>query len=304
MKQPKDVRIFLVGDIMLDKYIVGDVKRISPEAPVPIVHVKDEFSTLGGAGNVARNLRSIGASVRCVGLVGFDDEGQKVENLLREIGADTRLIDELATTTIKQRVIADDRKVQMLRMDWEDTTITSDDLIEEIINTIENSFDKSMFDYIVVSDYAKGMISYPVMEYLHELGVPIIVDPKPKNAHMYGRVEMITPNVNEWREIELSSNCQPEFALITEGKDGMTLIDYRQGRGVCKIDGHPVEVYNVSGAGDTVVAVMATCLGMENIYPDRAARIANECAAYVVTKPGTSIITENKFTDILQSYIQ
>ena len=301
MKDAKDVRIFLVGDIMLDKYIVGDVERISPEAPVPVVHVKDEYATLGGAGNVARNLRSIGAQVRCVGLTGFDDEGQQIEDMLREIGAQSRMIEELPTTIIKQRIIADQRKIQMLRLDWEDTSIMTDDLIEDIIKTISANCASNMYDYIVVSDYAKGMVSYNLMEHLHKMNIPIIVDPKPKNAHMYGRVELITPNVKEWTEIELSDNCHPEFALITEGKDGMTLIDYRQGRGVCKIEGRPVEVYNVSGAGDTVVAVMATCLAM-GIYPDKAARIANECAAYVVTKPGTSVITENKFTDIVQSY--
>jgi len=287
---------------MLDKYIVGDVERISPEAPVPIVHVKDEFSTLGGAGNVIRNLRSIGANVRCVCLTGFDDAGEEIETLLREIGADARLIEELSTTTIKQRIIADQRQVQMLRLDWEESRIT-EPIVDLLIETIENNYAPELFDYIVISDYAKGVVTPKLMNYLNGLSTPIIVDPKPQNARCYGPVEMITPNLKEWGAMNWDGvkNCQAEFVLITEGKDGMTLIDYRQGQGVAKIDGHPVDVYNVSGAGDTVVAVMATCLSI-GFDPLRAARIANECAAYVVTKPGTSIITENKFTEIMQLY--
>jgi D-glycero-beta-D-manno-heptose-7-phosphate kinase len=299
MKDAKDVNIFLVGDIMLDKYIVGDVDRISPEAPVPVVKVTDEFETLGGAGNVARNLRAIGSEVRCIGLTGYDREGARIENMLKEIGATPRLLGELSTTIIKQRIIADERKIQMLRMDWEDLKIT-ESIVDLLIEIIKENYSSELFDYIVVSDYAKGVVSQKLMTYLSSLPTPIIVDPKPQNKRYYGNVEMITPNLKEWHQ--MIESCKAEFALITEGKDGMTLIDYRQSQGVLKIPGHPVEVYNVSGAGDTVVAVMATCLGM-GIYPDKAARIANECAAYVVTKPGTSIINENKFTEIMQRYI-
>lgn len=300
LKDPKDVNILLIGDIMLDKYIIGDVERISPEAPVPIVHVKDTFSTLGGAGNVARNLRSIGANVRCIGMVGWDREGIKVKELLQEIGAQSRLIEELSTTIIKQRVIADQRKVQMLRLDWEDSTILSENLVDEVINMVQENYDPDLYDYIVISDYAKGIVSLGLMGYLHELRTPIIIDPKPQNANLYGRVEMLTPNQKEWSTMQLyDDSFDSEFVLVTEGKDGMTLYDYRQGLAHVKIPGEPVEVYNVSGAGDTVVAVMATCMAM-GFYPDKAARIANRCAAHVVTKPGTSIISENKFIDIMQ----
>ena len=301
MLEPKDVNIFLVGDFMLDKYIVGDVERISPEAPVPIVKVTNEFATLGGAGNVARNLRAIGTNVRCVGLIGHDYDGIQIKDNLDGIGASHRMIEELATTTVKTRIIADERKIQMLRLDEEDI-IDPDAASELIIEIINQNFSKDRFNYIVVSDYAKGTINQQIMIHINQLGVPVIVDPKPVYDYYYGRVELMTPNSKEYKQMFFDKRCSSEFILVTEGKDGMTLIDNRQGHGTYKIKGEEVEVYNVSGAGDTVVAVMATCMAM-GLHPAKAAIVANKCAAYVVTKPGTSIITENKFTDIVKSYI-
>ncbi len=300
MKDTGEVKILVVGDIMLDKYVVGDVSRISPEAPVPIVKVTDEYCTLGGCGNVVRNIAALGAKVHCAASVGKDYAGEKIEELLRECGAVDILTYQSETTIVKERFIADQRKVQMLRVDREVTDpIDSKELIEEI--DIHMMGDEN-YDIIIVSDYAKGLITWDLMEHLRSLNIPIIVDPKPQNINLYGRVLMLTPNVKEWQEMQMITIPESEFALITEGRDGMTLLDIRQGIGKTKIAGEPVEVYNVSGAGDTVAAVMAICLGMD-IHPEKAARVANSCAAYVVTQPGTSIVPKNIFQRSMNKFV-
>lgn len=292
MKDIKDVCILVVGDIMLDKYVVGDVSRISPEAPVPIVTVMDEYFTLGGCGNVVRNIAELGAKVHCAASIGKDLAGTEVCRMLNEYGIVDILTYQSKTTIVKERFIADQRKVQMLRVDREDTSdIDPSELIDEIEIHMLSDIE---YDMIVISDYAKGLITWDLMEYLRNFNIPIIVDPKPQHSDLYRRPLMITPNREEWLQMELDDRCHPEFILVTEGKDGMTLYDYRQGRGKSKIEGEPVEVYNVSGAGDSVVAVMAICLSM-GTTPLKAAQVANSCAAYVVTQTGTSVVPKNIF---------
>ena len=289
MKKIEDIKILVVGDIMLDKYIVGEVNRISPEAPVPIVKVTDQYSTLGGCGNVVRNIAESGAQVYCAASIANDSNGRTVVEKLEETGAVSALVWCSRTTTVKERIIADQRKVQMLRVDRE---IIHPIDYSHIINELEIMLTDIKFDMIVVSDYAKGMITWELMEYLRSLDTDIIIDPKPENATLYGRSLMLTPNKEEWINMEIEDGCTAEFILVTEGKDGMTLYDQRQGYAKIKIPGEPVEIFNVSGAGDTVVAIMAVCLSLD-IYPDKAARVANSCAAYVVTQSGTSVVPKN-----------
>lgn len=292
MKKIEDIKILVVGDIMLDKYIVGDVLRISPEAPVPVVKVTEEYSTLGGCGNVVRNLREFGVKVDCATSITNDPPGKEIVELLSKCGTYPLLVWGSKITTVKQRIIADQRKVQMIRIDREDTgKIDPEILVEEIDMQLSQN---GKYDIIVVSDYGKGLVTPALMDYLSILNTPIIIDPKPENDDIYGHPLMITPNKKEWEKMEKSDRCKPEFVLVTEGRDGMTLHDYRQGRVVAKIEGKPVEVYNVSGAGDTVVAVMATCLAM-GLDPFKSAKTANDCAAYVVTQTGTSTVPKNIF---------
>ncbi len=297
MKKLEDVKILVVGDIMLDKYVVGDVSRISPEAPVPIVHVNNEYSTLGGCGNVVRNIAELGPRVYCLASVGNDDAYKTILREFNRIAAFPRLVIDSHMTIVKERIIADQRQLQMLRIDREICNFVDHKKVIEMMVRY-NQFD---YDMIVVSDYNKGMITMEVMDYLRTFNTPIIIDPKPCNGILYGRPVMITPNKDEWREMEIDDECMPEFILVTEGKDGMTLYDKRQGLGTIKILGNSVEVYNVSGAGDTVVAIMAICLAMD-IYPDKAARIANDCAAYVVTQVGTSTVPKNIFMNSLNTH--
>jgi rfaE bifunctional protein kinase chain/domain len=302
MKPIEEIKILVVGDIMLDKYVVGEVGRISPEAPVPIVNVTEEYHTLGGCGNVVRNIAELGANVHCLASIGIDTHGILIEEELKKIGAKSLLITASKTTTVKERIIADYRKIQMLRVDREYTkSIKSDIVIEQFKNKCKNDY-----DMVVISDYAKGMISYELMQFLkQEQDAKIIVDPKPINSSMYNGVFMITPNDKEWIEMLFASayNLQDvKFILTTKGKEGMLLIDNIKEES-WKIDAEPVPVYNVSGAGDVVVAMMAVCLSHELNVLD-SAYIANKCAGYAVTQPQTCVVPKDKFKKIYVDYFQ
>jgi bifunctional ADP-heptose synthase (sugar kinase/adenylyltransferase) len=285
MKNIEDIRILVVGDVMLDKYIVGEVERISPEAPVPIVKVTEEYSTLGGCGNVVRNLREIGVNCSCLATVGRDAAGSTIIQKLESVGANTLIIYNGIVTTQKERIVADQRKIQMLRVDREQTEdLESKQLINKLIQEDEQ------YDIILVSDYAKGIVTFELMEFLKKLNVPIIVDPKPINRHYYKGVYMITPNQKEFSQ--MSSFIESRYILITKGKDGMTLLDHVDHWDIPAVEIH--YVFNVSGAGDTVLAIMGVCTAM-GIGALQSAKIANLSAGHVVTLPGTSTIPKNKF---------
>lgn len=299
MKKIEDIDILVIGDIMLDKYTVGSVERISPEAPVPVVNVSSEYSTLGGCGNVVRNLRQLNVNVDCLASIGPDENGTVISDHLSEIGAGNFVFMGSKISTVKERIISDHRQVQMLRIDREIKNRIDHNMIIEYHTRMTGGGNKK-YDMIVVSDYAKGMISYEIIKYFRDQGCKIIVDPKPENGYIYNGVYMITPNKREWGSMITSSAYNLDkvsFILITQGKEGMTLLKNGDIKEV-KIKGKPVEIFNVSGAGDTVVAVMATCLSL-GMTEYHAALIANECAADVVTQPGTSVISQNKFTQIL-----
>jgi len=296
MKKIENINILVVGDIMLDKYVVGSVDRISPEAPVQIVNVTEEYSELGGCGNVVRNIHELGANVDCLASVGHDTFGSSIIQKLVEINCGILLVHESEQTTVKERIIAEHRYVQMLRIDREvKKTINSKKLIE-VLQSIESR----IYDFIVVSDYAKGVISSPLMNQLMSYNTPIIVDPKPENAWMYTDVFMLTPNEKEWRHMQMSSKyiTKSKYVLQTLGKKGMKLIE---GNKELYIEAEPVDVYNVSGAGDTVVAAMAVCLSA-GLDPQTSAELANKCAGFVVTQSGTSVVPKEKFNQILKQY--
>jgi len=302
MKKIEDIKILVVGDIMLDKYVEGTVSRISPEAPVPVVEVINEYTTLGGSGNVLRNIRELGAQVDCLASIAQDFHGKDISEKLDKLGVGNFLFFGSTKTTVKERIIAEHRKIQMLRVDREYTkSIKSDDVIKQFKDKCSNDY-----DMIIVSDYAKGMISYEVMQFLkQEHDAKIIVDPKPINSNMYNGVFMITPNDNEWKEMMFASayNLKDvKFILATKGKEGMLLIDNIKEES-WKIDAEPVPVYNVSGAGDVVVAMMAVCLSHELNVLD-SAYIANKCAGYAVTQPQTCVVPKDKFKKIYENYFQ
>ena len=301
MKSVEDVKILVVGDIMLDKYVVGDVERISPEAPVPVVKVTEEYATLGGCGNVVRNAREIGAQVDCIAAIGRDDNGQRISTYLDNIGAGDWCFDFDGVTTVKERVVANSRRTQMIRVDRESTRPIKFEYITE--QGFRRYFNEHPLpDIIIVSDYAKGVISYELMSYLKGKGIRIIVDPKPQNGYFYNDVFMITPNEKEWASMILSSAYQLDkvkYTLVTKGKGGMELRDFNQHWQIPPEDVHMV--YNVSGAGDTVVAVVSICIAM-GVNPVKSAKIANSCASHVVTLPGTATVPKEIFEAAFEKY--
>jgi len=299
VKSLEDIKILVIGDIMLDKYVLGEVERISPEAPVPIVHVHSEYCTLGGCGNVARNIKELGPKVACLSSIANDENGKKVLEKLIELDIAPLLIGDSETTITKERVIASERKIQMIRVDRE---VVDDVEANDLINAVEVDYDICRdFDIVVVSDYAKGVVTPPLMQYLNDIGCKFIVDPKPKNHYFYGNPYLITPNEKECNEIGGPNSMiidGAKYVLETKGKRGMTLYDNIEN---WNIDADEVEVYNVSGAGDTVISVMATCLSM-GWNPLDSAYIATRCASYVVTKSDTSVVPKSIFKQILKKY--
>lgn len=289
-KNIEDVNILVIGDVMLDHYVYGEIHRISPEAPVPIVNVTKEEYLLGGAGNVVRNIRSLGANVSCVCSIGDDIAGTIVSDLFNDIGVDKRLKKRKdGITTQKNRIIAEYRATQMIRIDKEEI---------KNIDSSGISFDGE-FDVIIISDYAKGMITADLMMRVKKLNIPIIVDPKPVNSYLYNDVFMMTPNEEEFNRMCLSSSHpfgkNIRYILKTMGKKGMELIGDDDNYFISSI---PIDVYNVSGAGDTVVAVVSTCVAM-GMDVRLAVRVANKCARHVVTKPDTSTVSNLLFSSMV-----
>jgi len=306
-KLANQVNILVVGDIMLDRYIVGDVTRISPEAPVPIVNVKEKYSTLGGASNVANNIAALGAKVTIISQYGDDEAGSELkQHMIDNENIDFSLFNNFGSTIVKERIISTNRQVQMLRVDTEE--IKKFDATRLNNQTVE----KKDYDIVIVSDYGKGMVSQDLLKYFAKFG-DIILDPKPVNAHMYRNlkgftkrdnwVEIITPNETEFNE--MTKNDPRYFnhfshVVKTLGKKGMVYrntskIDY-------EIKSQPVDIYNVSGAGDTVVAILGVCIakGYDLVT---SARVANECARYVVSQPGTSVVPKNIFNESLERVV-
>ena len=297
MKNIEDIKVLVVGDIMIDQYIVGEVNRISPEAPVQIVNVTNEYITLGGCGNVVSNLRSIGAQVDCYSSIGSDKYGDEIFKKLKELDVGNYLQHWSWETTVKERIVAGDKQTQLLRVDRE--------TIYPIIFYPECVPPEKEYDIVIISDYAKGFVSKEMVDYLKHTypNSKIIVDPKPKNFYMYSSgIYMITPNEKEYKEINNIKSYLTkdiEFILETKGKEGMVLHDKNKS---WKMPSQPVEIYNVSGAGDTVISAVSVCLALD-FYPLKACEVANLCASYVITQPGTTPIPPRKFRDYIQNYL-
>ena len=295
----KNIRILVVGDIMVDRYIFGAVERISPEAPVPIVNVIDDYETLGGCGNVVRNLRELGCTVDCLASVGLDKEGSMVELELKKIGVRPLLVTNSKITTVKERIMSSERRIQMLRIDRENVNLTNQ---YKPIDVLKDKT-RDIYNIVLVSDYAKGVVSEELMMYLkYNQNADIIVDPKPQNSSFYNGVFMITPNEKEWKEIQTKPHHirDIKFILETKGNKGMKLFS-NNNKLKCEYDifSINVPVYNVSGAGDTVLAIMGVCLSL-GLHPLTSAKIANRCAGYVVTLPETNVVPKETFLKFLK----
>jgi rfaE bifunctional protein kinase chain/domain len=301
------MHILVIGDIILDKYIQGDTSRISPEAPVPIVKIQKEWSTLGGAANVAHNLSTLDEKVALIGAIGSDDNGSVVTKLLADKKIENKcIVTQIFQTTAKTRVVS--RNQQMLRVDREDDFVHDENTRSSLANSI-NQMDTGL---AIISDYAKGFCSPTILadifKSLHAKNVKILVDPKGQDWSKYNGAFLIKPNLTELEEIcntkisdddasvakygkEVHSRYQIENLLVTRGKKGMTLITATE---VLHFPTRSVEVYDVSGAGDTAMAVIGYELHQGNTL-NQAIIKANLASSYVVTKAATYAINKEEY---------
>ena len=294
--------VLVVGDVMLDRYWFGDVARISPEAPVPIVRVTGSEERLGGAANVALNLAVLGAHAALIGIVGDDEPGRRIEALARQHGIDCRLAtDPALPTTIKLRVIG--RQQQLLRIDFEQAP--GEPALASKLETMRRLLPSTQV--VVLSDYGKGslaQIETMVSEAL-AAGKLVIVDPKGDDYSRYRGVTMLTPNRAELREVvggwrdeadltvraqKLRAELAIRYLLLTRSEEGMTLYS---DEGEFHVPAQAREVYDVSGAGDTVVAVLAAMLAAGCAASD-AVRLANRAGGIVVGKLGTATVSPDE----------
>jgi D-beta-D-heptose 7-phosphate kinase/D-beta-D-heptose 1-phosphate adenosyltransferase len=303
--------VLCVGDLMLDEFIYGEVSRISPEAPAPVIAVQRSETNIGGAGNVARNIASIGARCIFVALIGEDEAGTKLKTLLsQEDRIEGVLVcDRTRPTTRKQRFVSEHFSTHMLRADWELARPASGDIEQQLIDAILPQLARA--DIVLLSDYAKGVLTARVIRNVidaaRKLGKRVIVDPKSANLAIYRGATLLTPNRKEFAEATRSradtdqsiaeaaqdamqlADC--EAMLVTQSEHGMTLV--ARGGEAIHVPAHPVKVRDVSGAGDTVVAVLAVTLAAGADW-ETALRMANAAAAVAISKKGTATVTSGE----------
>ena len=311
-KKFKKARILTIGDVMLDKYIWGTVERISPEAPVQVVDVNKETFIPGGAANVANNIAALCGRAWVLGITGEDESKEILKDELLKRQIDPIFITENRPTTKKVRIIG--QRQQLLRLDFEKRASITEKSHKKILKYVREVLPN--IDCIVLSDYAKGIATRELVEELLALingaGKKLIVDPKPRNMRYFKNVDLITPNHKEASEaagIEeedeedllkigkkllktLSSNI-----LITRGEKGMSLFE-KTGK-ITHIPTRAQQVFDVTGAGDTVISVVALALACGASYADAAA-IANYAAGIVVGKVGTATITIEELIETLR----
>ena len=300
------VRVLVVGDTMLDRYWTGTVDRISPEAPVPVVKVEQVQERAGGAGNVAANIASLGARTQLLSFVGDDDAGRRVNSILELAGVDRHLhIDPRSRTTEKLRIVS--RNQQLLRADFEDRPDSN--LLARSVTDFRELLNGA--DVVVISDYGKGGLAN-VVEMIgaaKERDVPVVVDPKGGDFTRYFGATMVTPNRQEFESITGVPASVPQFAqaaaelveragleglLVTLGSDGMVL--FLANGEVIRQEAQAREVYDVSGAGDTVVAVIAVAIGLKLDWT-LGLELATRGASAVVGRFGTSVVSLSDLQD-------
>lgn len=299
----KNKRILVLGDLMLDRFIWGEVSRISPEAPVPVVEVKKETLCHGGAGNVGHNLESLGARALLVGVVGADMEGEWVRNHV----SDPRgiVVETKRPTVVKTRIIA--HQQQVVRVDKEDKNPISARARKHIIDFIR----QEDYDGILISDYNKGLISKALMReilpYAKRRGVSVFVDPKVDNVKLFSPITLLTPNHHEAEQIvhhpcdtdeqaeragkKILTKMSVKYLILKRGENGMSV--FERGKKPVHIPTRAREVYDVTGAGDTVISAASLAL-LSGAAIVEAAVLANAAAGVVVGKIGTASLSADE----------
>ena len=304
-----NVRLLVVGDVMLDRYWFGDVSRISPEAPVPVVKVERSEERPGGAANVARNAAALGAKVSLLALVGKDEPGESLRRLVEEGGIDASLhVDDAISTIVKLRVIG--RQQQLLRIDFENPPS------HEVLLAKLSEFEQRLpeFDAVLFSDYGKGGLTHirEMIRLARDAGKIVLVDPKGDDYSIYAGATVITPNRSEMRQVvgrwkddaeleqkavALREKLSLQALLVTRSEEGMSLF---HDDGTIHEKAVAREVYDVSGAGDTVIATLAVMLARGAGWGE-AIHVANIAAGIVVGKLGTAVCTRAELEAALKS---
>jgi rfaE bifunctional protein kinase chain/domain len=301
-EQFSKARLLVVGDVMLDRYWFGDTNRISPEAPVPVVQVGKIDERLGGAANVARNVAALGAKTTILGVIGDDESGRRVTELLKSSGVDSQLeIDSKVPTTVKLRVIA--RQQQLIRLDFEESP--SEAALAHKLERYERLVGEA--DVVILSDYGKGALGQVALmiEQARAQKKMILVDPKGDDYAKYRGATVLTPNRSELRQVvgqwsseedltkraqDLRKSLNLEALLLTRSEEGMSLFTEA---GVSHVKAQAREVFDVSGAGDTVIGTLAVALAAG--WPlERAMALANRAGGIVVGKLGTATVTSEE----------
>ncbi len=313
-------RVLVIGDLIMDHFIWGKVRRISPEAPVPVVEVASEDLMLGGSANVANNIASLGGAAFVTGVVGTDDDGRKFIQKLKELKLPTGGVITVRSrpTIVKTRIIAHGQ--QVVRFDREDSKRISRQACAKVMAHITKSLDST--DVVILSDYAKGLITEKMfaqtVALCKERGIPVAVDPKVEHFGYYYGATVVTPNnleasIASGLEIidsksltaaggKLMKQLGCAALLITRGEHGMSLFEDSQEERTPKETHIPTvakEVFDVSGAGDTVIGVMALALGARANYREAAA-LANFAAGVVVGKIGTATLTTKELKEAIK----
>ncbi len=301
---------------MLDRFIRGKILRISPEAPIPVLHIEDEVAILGGAGNVVRNLEALGAFVTFISVVGKDKDGDHIQNLLKDLPKvrASLLVNEGRITTTKTRFIAGNQ--QVLRTDSEQTLPLEAPLEDELVRQIKDQI--SSHDLVILSDYAKGLFSPQGLQSIileaRTQKKPILVDPKGRDYSRYKGATLLTPNHHELASVmttppeteedlvnaakDVMETCNIEAMIITRGEKGMTLV---KASGLIEhLSTKALEVFDVSGAGDTVIATLAVSLAAGATFSN-AISLANTAAGLVVAKVGTAVVHTQELIEALHS---
>jgi D-beta-D-heptose 7-phosphate kinase/D-beta-D-heptose 1-phosphate adenosyltransferase len=309
-------RVLVIGDIMVDHFIWGRVSRISPEAPVPVVEVQSDNFMLGGCANVLNNIFSLGGKVYATSVIGSDDMGEKLlgEFRKRHIDAEGIIAEANRPTTLKTRIVAHSQ--QVVRFDQESKKSIEPKSVEKIIKYVKKVMD--VLDAIVISDYNKGVITKPLMEGIREAisgkGIPVCVDPKQNDFSLYQGFDIVTPNNYEAGRaagidimdgqdiVRVGKMLLDEFnfraLLITRGEEGMSLFE-KNGKIIhTAFPAEAREVFDVTGAGDTVIGVFALCVASGATFKEAAA-LANYAAGIVVGKVGTAIISQDELREVL-----
>jgi rfaE bifunctional protein kinase chain/domain len=311
------VPIVVIGDLMVDRALRGVVERISPEAPVPVIDIKEETQTAGGAGNVVLNLVALGARPTLIAVRGQDSVGQQIESDLKSRGVNVSgiLVDQDRQTITKTRVIAGHQ--QVARLDVEKRGDFSPDIVADLISKLKDTVPHNKA--VIISDYGKGVITPPIIKTAitsaHRLGSPVLVDPKIEHFLQYKGVDCLTPNTkeaaegmrtlppktdDEWEELgrKILKKLKSRSLLITRGEKGMMLFE-KEGR-ITSIPTQAKEVFDVTGAGDTVVATFSLARAVGAPY-NEAAQIANYAASIVVAKLGTAVASRDELVALLKN---